>query len=402
MRNPDKLDERSAAQSELDALPPDDDWAVRAVQVLLAVAHRLGCSDLHLLSLRDAILARGRRHGDLIPLASLPCARRELLLGRLKILARLPAFIRHEPQDGRIEWQAPANGAAITLRISFLPTIHGENVVIRFPERRIDLELDRLGMPPEVLASVERLIARPEGTILLTGPSSSGKTSTIYAMLAHLHATRGERLNFLTIEDPVERDLGFAGQIQVDQAKGLTFERALRSALRQDPNVLMIGEIRDLETARTALQAGMTGHLVCSTLHAGRSNLVFSRLLALGVSRYLAASALTGVVAQRLVRLLCADCRTPDRAGGFRAAGCARCDGTGHRNRTGIFELIHVDEGLRACILSDAPPERIAAQAARARIGSLPAHARRLVEDGSIDRREFELLFAGEEMERDG
>ncbi|MCL5269140.1 MAG: Flp pilus assembly complex ATPase component TadA, partial [bacterium] len=286
-------------QSAIDALAPDDDWAVRAVDLLLAAGHRTDCSDLHVLCRRDAVAVRGRREGDLIPFASLAVARRDMLIGRLKVLARLPAFVRHEPQDGRIEWRPPAGGDPWILRIAFLPTIHGENAVIRFPERRLDLELGRLGMQPDVLTTVECLLARPEGTVLLTGPSSSGKTSTMYAMLAHLHAARGDRLNFLTIEDPVERDLGFAGQVQVDEAKGLTFERALRAALRQDPNVLMIGEIRDQETARTALQAGMTGHLVLSTLHAGRSSLVFSRLVSIGVSRYLTASALTGVLAQR-------------------------------------------------------------------------------------------------------
>ena len=384
-------------QSEMDALLLDDDWAVRAVEILLSTGQRIGCSDLHVLCRRDSLLVRGRREGDLVPFASLAVGHREMLIARLKILARLPAFVRHEPQDGRIEWRHESEDRPRILRISFLPTIHGENVVIRFPERGIDLELGRLGMQPEVLAMVERLLGRPEGTMLLTGPSSSGKTSTIYAMLAHLLAMHGDRLNFLTIEDPVERDLGFAGQVQVDEAKGLTFERALRAALRQDPNVLMIGEIRDQETARTALQAGMTGHLVLSTLHAGRSNLVFSRLLSIGVSRYLAASALTGVMAQRLVRLLCRHCRIPGEGGGFMEAGCEACNGTGHEGRTGIFELVQVDEALRASILSEAHPERIAAEAARARIGSLPAHARQLVEQGTIERREYESLFSGEE-----
>jgi general secretion pathway protein E len=397
---PRTMEEAPSIQAALDALPVNDDWAVRAVEILLVASRRLGCSDLHVLCRREAIQVRGRREGDLLPFATLDARHREMLIARLKILARIPAFVRHEPQDGRIEWRAADDAAEAPpalLRVSFLPTIHGENVVIRFPERRIDLELGRLGMPPDVLATVRRLLARPEGTLLLTGPSSSGKTSTMYAMLAHMAATHGDRLNFLTIEDPVERDLGFAGQVQVDEAKGLTFERALRAALRQDPNVLMIGEIRDLETARTALQAGMTGHLVLSTLHAGRSDLVFSRLLSLGVSRYLAASALTGVVAQRLVRLLCRQCRAEAGGLGWTAPGCAACGGTGHAGRTGLFELVPVNEGLRTCILSDAPPERIAAEAARARIGGLPAQARRMVAEGEIDRLEYEGLFAGEE-----
>lgn len=384
-------------QSEIDTLSADDNWAVQAVEILLATAHKIGCSDLHVICLRDSVLVRGRCRGDLVPFAGLAVGHRDMLIARLKILARLPAFVRHESQDGRIEWHPLPGERPSMLRISFLPTIHGENIVIRFPEHKIDLDLGRLGMQPEVRAEVERLLSRPEGTMLLTGPSSSGKTSTIYAMLAHMRVTHGDRLNFLTIEDPVERDLGFAGQVQVDEAKGMTFERALRAALRQDPNVLMIGEIRDQETARTALQAGITGHLVLSTLHAGRSNLVFSRLLSIGVSRYLAASALTGVLAQRLVRLICRHCRIPAGGGGFTAAGCAACNGTGHEGRTGIFELVPVSEGLRACILSESPPEQIASEAARVQIGGLPAHARLLVEQGLIDRREYENLFSGEE-----
>ena len=388
-------------QSEIDALPMDDDWAVRVAEILLSTAHKIGCSDLHVLCRRDFILVRGRCKGDLVPFANLSVEHRDMLIARLKILAKLPTFVRHEPQDGRIERRNPPDERPMILRISFLPTIHGENVVIRFPEQKIDLELKRLGMQPEVLDRVVQLISQPEGTILLTGPSSSGKTSTIYAMLAHMQVMHCDRLNFLTIEDPVERDLGFAGQIQVDEAKGLTFERALRAALRQDPNVLMIGEIRDQETARTALQAGITGHLVLSTLHAGRSNLVFSRLLSIGVSRYLAASALTGVMAQRLVRLLCRHCRIPAGESGFTSAGCEQCNGTGHEGRTGIFEMISVSEGLRACILSESQPEHIAAEAAQVRIGSLPANARLLVEQGMIDRREYENLFSAEEEMHD-
>lgn len=384
-------------QSEIDALPSDDDWAVKAVALLLATAHRIGCSDLHVLCRRDSILVRGRREGDFVPLALLAVRTRDMLIARLKILARIPAFVRHEPQDGRIEWLDAASGRACLLRASFLPTIHGENAVIRFPEGNVALELARLGMQPELLAAVETMLARPEGTIVLTGPASSGKTSTMYAMLAAMQARHGDRLNFLTIEDPVERDLGFAGQVQVDEAKGLTFERALRAALRQDPNVLMIGEIRDLETARTALQAGMTGHMVLSTLHAGRSSLVFSRLLSIGVSRFLAAGALTGVIAQRLVRTLCRACRAAAAEGGYTAAGCTACNGTGHEGRTGIFELVRVGERLRECILSEGQPERLAAEATRMRIGGLRAHARALLEEGTIDRSEYETLFTNDD-----
>ena len=217
-------------------------------------------------------------------------------------------------------------------------------------------------------------------------------------MLGRLHERYGDRLNFLTIEDPVERDLGFAGQTQVNEAQGLTFERALRAALRQDPNVLMIGEVRDEETARTAVQAGMTGHLVFSTIHAGRATRVFTRLLSMGAPPYLVASALGGAIAQRLARVLCPRCRRKGPDGEFFvAAGCEACGQTGHRGRTGLFELAVVTESLRERILSQATPQEIAVEAARAKVGDLVGQGRRMLETGEIARAEFEYLFAGEE-----
>lgn len=386
-------------QSQLDAIPADDNWGVEAANLLIASAAEAGCSDLHVLCHRTEVLTRGRRDGTLFSLGKIPVERRELLLARFKVLAHLPSFVRHEPQDGRIEWQTQPDAPPRLLRVSFLPTIHGENLVVRFPEsgERL-LRLDSLGMPPEVRSAVESLLLRPEGTILLTGPSSSGKTTTMYAMIQHLRERRGERLNVLTIEDPVERDLGFAGQVQVNEAQGLTFDRALRAALRQDPNVLMIGEIRDAETARIAIQAGMTGHLVITTLHAGRASRVFTRLLSIGLEPYLIASALSGAVAQRLARLLCPDCRVPDKgASGYSAAGCEKCGHTGYRGRVGIFEIAVVNEPLRELILSRAIPEKIAHEVERLQTCNLVESGRRLVDVGEISRAEFEFLLSGEE-----
>lgn len=390
-------------QEAVDRLPATDDWGVEAARLLLEAAEDLGCSDLHLLSQRQQMLARGRREGILFQLARLPKERSELLTARFKVLARLPAFVRNEPQDGRIEWTRRAGERPRLLRASFLPTIHGENVVVRFPELSSRLlKLENLGMAPTVLAQVNRMLSAQEGTILLTGPGGSGKTTTLYAMLHELHQRRGDRLNFLTIEDPVERDLGFAGQVQVNEAQGLTFEKALRAGLRQDPNVLLIGEIRDLETARVCVQAGMTGHLVLSTLHAGRVSRLFTRLLSMGVEPYLVASAVTGAVAQRLARTLCEHCRRPVEAStptaGFIAEGCEHCSFSGYGGRKGMFEAASVGEALRELILSRATPARIATQVAAEQAGDLARESERLVVEGIISRAEVELLLAQEDV----
>ena len=317
-------------QDPIDALPCNDEWGVEACRLLLERARELGCSDLHLLSFRWGILARGRKDGGLVDLAMIASERRQMLVARLKILARL--------------------------------------------------------------------LLRREGTILLTGPSGSGKTTTLYAMMQHLFEHDGDRLNFLTIEDPVECDLGFAGQVQVNEAQGLSFERALRAAVRQDPNVLLIGEIRDPQTARIAVQAGMTGHLVLSTIHAGRVARVFSRLLSIGVEPYLLASALTGALAQRLVRVLCPSCRIRDaQADAWTAPGCDQCGGTGNKGRRGVFELALVDEPLRELMLSRPAPEALVAKVSESQTGNLVREGRRLLREGHISRAEFEFTFTGEE-----
>jgi general secretion pathway protein E len=387
-----------STQECIDALPDGDNWGVDAARILIEAAQAEGCSDLHIVCLRDCVMAHGRRDGGLFTLARMAGGRRDLLVARLKVMAELPAFVRNEPQDGSIEWRSAPGGPPSLLRVSFLPTIHGESVLVRFPQSPGSaLMLNELGMPPAVASAVEAMLSHQEGTLLLTGPSSSGKTTTTYAMLQHIHASRGDRANIVTIEDPVERDLGFAAQVQVNEPQGLTWERALRAALRQDPSVLLIGEVRDEATARIAVQAGMTGHLVIATLHAGRAAKVFTRLLSVGIEPYLVASAVTGVVAQRLVRLLCAECRTGDDAGGFVAAGCPACRRTGFKGRTGMFEVIGMTEELRQLVLERAPHEKVAAVAARSQTGDLAAESRRLAEKGSISRAEAEFALAGGE-----
>lgn len=377
-------------QEELDAIALRDDWAVHAAQVLLAAAQRTGCSDLHLSCLRDYLLVRGRREGNLFEMARVAPAQRDLLIARFKVLAQLPTFVRHEPQDGRIEWSANRGGVPQVLRASFLPTLHGESVVIRLPEAEESERLGfaELGMPPDVRTALTGLLARREGVLVLTGPSSSGKTTTMYAMLERLHEQHGDRLNIVSIEDPIERDLGFASQVQVHGAQGLTFEKALRAALRQDPNVLMVGEVRDAETARTVVQAGMSGHLVITTVHAGRAARVFTRLLSMSMEPYLVGSSLCGAMAQRLARKICQACH---------GEGCVECNGTGSAGRVALFEVVAVTERLRELMLAKAPPSDIAAEAARSMTGDLQAQGRQMVAEGLISEAEFQFLLSGEE-----
>lgn len=380
---------QGSLQEELDTIAAGPDWGVHAVDAVLAWADAAGCSDVHIASRRDELLIRGRVHGALAPVARVPVAQRELVVSRLKVLARLPAFKKNEPQDGRMEF-AGGDGQPRLLRLSFLPTIHGENVVIRFPreDRAGNRALHELGMTHDMLETTGRLLLQPEGALLLTGPSSSGKTTTMYAMLDWLNSQHPDRFNILTIEDPVERDLGFAGQVQVNQAQELTFDRALRSALRQDPNVLMVGEIRDVETARVTMQAGMSGHLVISTLHAGRASLVFSRLLSMGIEPFLVASAVNGALAQRLVRRVCGACN---------GDGCPACNNTGRAGRVALFECCQVTEALRELILTAALPSRVAEEAARSQTSNLHDEATRLAAEGIISPEELTFLFAAEE-----
>jgi general secretion pathway protein E len=377
----------SELAGRLASVPETDDWGVQVAEHLLRWAEVAGASDLHVQSQRDRLVVRMRAEGILATIASFTTPRRELLVARLKVLARCAAFVRNQPQDGRIERRAP-DGSSVALRLSTLPSLHGESLVVRFPEpTHVPSSLEGLGLREGMLAAVRRLLALPEGTVLVTGPSGSGKTTTLYALLREIHLDRGERIHAVTIEDPVERDLGFGVQVGVNEAQELTFDRALRSALRQDPNVLLIGEVRDSETAKICVQAGMTGHLVLSTLHAGRVARVPGRLLSMGVEPYLVASALTGMLAQRLARTLCTDC------GGD---GCDACHGTGERGRTALFELGRVEEQLREQILRREGAERLADTVRLRQISSLAAEARLLFDQGRISQRELGILLAEE------
>lgn len=329
-----------------------------------AVYHR--ASDLHFEPWNDCLSLRYRIDGILHEVARLPKAYQDKIIARIKILAKLVVYQKDAPQDGRIDADDARGGRE--MRVSTFPTVYGEKTVVRiFDSSRNMFVLDSLGFRPEVVVDLRELVFRPQGTVLLTGPSSSGKTTTIYALLRELVGSRERAPHIVTIEDPVECRLGEISQTQVNPHAGFAFENALRSVLRQDPEVIMVGEIRDAETARTAIQAGLTGHLVISTIHSGTATGVFTRLLDMGIEPFLIASSVTGVLAQRLVRVNCSRCSAeyqpePSLLARFgvggeettfrRGTGCDECEGIGYRGRTAIGELLVVNEEVTDLVLS--------------------------------------------------
>jgi general secretion pathway protein E len=279
------------------------------------------------------------------------------MVSRIKVMAALDIAEKRLPQDGRIALRIA--GRPVDVRVSTIPTAAGERAVLRLLDKQSGrLTLDSLGMSAPARDEVDALIQQPHGIFLVTGPTGSGKTTTLYAALSRLdRKTR----NIMTVEDPIEYELDGVGQTQVNPRIEMTFARALRAILRQDPDVVMIGEIRDLETAQIAVQASLTGHLVLATLHTNDAPGAVTRLVDMGIEPYLLASTLNGVLAQRLVRKLCAECRTPvESASGertYRHVGCAACNFSGYRGRTGIYELFTVDDDARR-LIHDTAAER--------------------------------------------
>ncbi len=327
------------------ALPDDDAPVGRAVRILLEDAAGVGVSDIHLNPTTDGLEVFYRLDGVLHRRALVGPARSERFLGKVKVLSGLLTYRRDIPQDGQIP--AAEAGGATDVRVSIFPTLRGEKAVLRFfLHAEEKFELDRLGFETVVAARLRAAVARPDGVVLLTGPSGSGKTTTIYALLREIVRPVGGALrHVVTIEDPVEHAIAGVTQTQVNPASGLTFATSLRSLLRQDPQVIMVGEIRDRETARTAMEAGLTGHLVISTIHAGTAAGVVERLLDMGVEPHVLTASLSCVLAQRLVRRLC-----PDGPG-----GCPACQGTGYRERQVVAELLEATDPLRRAISRRAP-----------------------------------------------
>ncbi len=345
---------------------PDDSGAVDTVDAALSYAVRLRATDVYFEPWEDCSALRYRIDGILHDVAKLPKTHHARIVARVKILARMITYQKDTPQDGRID--ADATPCARVIRVSAFPTVNGERIVLRIMDGAGALiNLDSLGFDATLVQNLRALLERPQGSILLTGPSSSGKTTTIYALLHEILARRNPAPHIVTIEDPVERRLARVSQTEIAPQHSLTFESALRSLLRQDPEVIMVGEVRDAETARTAIQAGLTGHLVVSTIHSGTAAGVFTRLLDMGVEPYLAGSSITGVLAQRLVRVNCPHCTEPympdtaliaaygfnDFGGAFRRGiGCDACNGIGYNGRTAIGELLTVTEKFSERVLA--------------------------------------------------
>ena len=349
---------------------------IRLLNALLRQALKERASDIHIEPFEKELEVRIRVDGVLKRILAPPKIIQDALVSRVKIMASLDIAEKRLPQDGRI--RLLIGGKDIDIRVSLIPTIHGERVVMRILDRKSgSIGLQELGMDDALMPRFKELLARQNGIILVTGPTGSGKTTTLYAALRQIYS---EEKNIVTIEDPVEYELGGIGQIQINPRIGLTFASGLRSILRQDPDVIMIGEIRDLETAQIAIQASLTGHLVLSTLHTNDAASAITRLVDIGVEPFLVASSLAGVLAQRLVRRVCAGCGAPYDIGPeeealfagpekekFRAvkgSGCAKCGGTGYLGRMGIFEFLAIGPGERKLITERADAKSIAAQAA--------------------------------------
>jgi general secretion pathway protein E len=337
---------------------------VRLVNLLVENAITAEASDIHIEPFEDTLRVRYRIDGILYDQEAPPRRLQAAVTSRIKIMAEMNIAERRLPQDGRI--RVNLHGTRVDIRVSTIPTVHGESIVMRLLQRSsVFLPLDRLGFPPDTLRRFEALIRRPHGIILVTGPTGSGKTTTLYAALDKINSPDRK---IITVEDPVEYQLKGVNQIPVKAKIGLSFATGLRHIVRQDPDVILVGEIRDLETAEIAIQASLTGHLVFSTLHTNDAPAAITRLQDMGVEPYLVASVLEAVLAQRLVRRICGACRVPDAPSQadldalgvtapppgtvlYRGKGCDDCRGTGYRGRMGIYELFPITEDARSLML---------------------------------------------------
>lgn len=344
---------------------------VRMVNNLLTQAVRKKASDIHIEPRRSVVDVRMRLDGDLHVIRRIPRSLHAAISSRIKIMAELDIAERRLPQDGRIT--VKIDGKSIDVRVSTSPTVFGERVVLRVLDGASSLiPIERLGFNAKELVQFRSLISRPQGILLVTGPTGSGKTTTLYAAINSL---KSERTNIMTVEDPVEYILDGVNQTNVHQKIGLTFANQLRAILRQDPDIVLVGEVRDAETADVAFRAALTGHLVLSTLHCNDAPSAITRLLDMELEPFLVSSAINGVVAQRLVRVLCHDCKEPyqptedikllldldpkEDVTLYRAVGCGTCDGTGYKGRTGIREAMLMNNEIRQLTLDRAPADAI-------------------------------------------
>lgn len=377
--------ELAGAFMEAESDSPDDPAGetplIRLVNRMLQAAIRRGASDIHVEPYEHELRVRFRIDGVLYAIMSVPLRMREALASRIKIMASLDIAERRLPQDGRIKIRLRDEGSSteIDLRVSSLPTLFGEKIVLRLLDRsRLILDMTELGLELESLGRLERAISRPWGMVLVTGPTGSGKTSTLYSSIARLNT---QATNIVTVEDPVEFNLTGINQVPVRDNIGLNFAAALRAFLRQDPDIILVGEIRDAETAEIAVKAALTGHLVLSTLHTNDAPGTVTRLLNMGIEPFLVATSVNLVCAQRLVRRLCTACRVARPSASraltdvgysqeeaaavipFDPSGCTECHGTGYRGRVGLFEVMEMTDELKELVLGGASAAELRRQA---------------------------------------
>ena len=385
---------------------------IRLINGLIAEAVRSGASDVHVEPFEERVSVRFRIDGVLKEMASLSSRLAPPLISRMKVMARLDIAEKRVPQDGRLTLSLAGKG--VDVRVSTLPSRYGERVVLRLLDKdSARFSLQELGMADAQLADFQRALAQPNGIVLVTGPTGAGKTTTLYAGPNLLN---DQTRNILTVEDPVEYAVEGVGQTQVNAKVGMTFAAGLRAILRQDPDVVMVGEIRDKETAEIAVQASLTGHLVLSTVHTNSAVAAITRLRDMGVESYLLASTVSAVLAQRLVRRLCPSCKeayTPDEAERqlmelseneeaqlWRAKGCDDCGGTGFAGRRGVYEIVVIDENLRTLIHEDAREAALASLAFQAR-STLWRSGVALARQGETSLAEV-MRVCREDSERDG
>jgi len=361
---------------------------IRLVNMLITRAVESRASDIHIEPFEDELKVRYRIDGVLHDIETTPKRLQAAIVSRIKIMAKLNIAERRLPQDGRIRLKVGEN--EIDLRVSTIPVLYGESVVMRILRKEgIVIDLDLLGFPPHTLSSFEQLIKKPNGIILVTGPTGSGKTTTLYGALDKINSPDRK---IITVEDPVEYQLKGVNQIQVKPQIGLNFANTLRHIVRQDPDIIMIGEIRDLETAEIAIQSALTGHLVFSTLHTNDAPSALTRLLDMGVENFLLSSTIRGILAQRLVRIICSSCKEIDPSIAdreelkllgidssmplYRGRGCENCASTGYYGRAGVFELLMVEDEIRKLILKNADANQMRSVARQQGM-------RTLIEDGA-------------------
>src|SRR5437016_6208771 len=394
------LEELEEISAEALAKQGEDAPVVRLVNVVLMSAIQKGASDIHIEPYEKELRIRYRIVGILYNIMSPPMKFRDAIVSRVKIMSKLDIAEKRLPQDGRIKIRFNEAGVPkeIDFRVSVLPTLFGEKIVMRLLDKdKLMLDMTRLGFEPESLAKFESAIARPWGMVLVTGPTGSGKTNTLYSSIAKINTPE---TNIMTAEDPVEFNLSGVNQVQVKENIGLNFAAALRSFLRQDPNIILVGEIRDFETAEIAVKAALTGHLVLSTLHTNDAPSTMNRLMNMGIEPFLVASSVHLICAQRLVRKVCAVCKEPhptppaalmqagykpDDANNetpMRGNGCEKCNNTGYKGRVALIEVMNIDDEIRELILSGGTAIDIKRKAAEGGMISLRRSGLIKIKDG--------------------